>query len=83
MATARGTAKAPARASKSPAKAPAKSKSPIHIKASTKGTYTARAKAQGHTVQQQARIDLAPSSKATAAVKAKANFARNAKAWNH
>lgn len=58
-------------------------KSPIKIKPSREGTYTARAKAQGHTVQEQARIDLAPGSKASPAVKRKANFARNASKWKH
>lgn len=57
-------------------------KSGIHIKEANRGKYTARAKAQGHTVQEQARIDLAPGSKASATVKKRANFARNAKGWN-
>lgn len=66
-----------------PKKASGAKKSGIHIKKSTQGSYTARAKARGHTVQQQARIDLAPGSKASPAVKKKANFARNASKWNH
>lgn len=56
---------------------------PIKIKKSTQGSYTARAKAQGHTVQQQARIDLGANSKASPAIKKKANFARNAAKWRH
>jgi hypothetical protein len=52
-------------------------KKPIKIKKSTQGTYTARAKANGNTVQQQAAKDLAPGSKASPTVKKRANFARN------
>jgi len=57
--------------------------SKIHIAKSKEGTYTARAKAKGRTVQQQARIDLAPGSKASPVAKKKANFARNAAKWHH
>ncbi len=84
------TAKAPSRQgtfSTSPsliiARMATPSKKPIHIKKSTTGTYTARAKAKGHTVQQQAKIDLAPGSKASPLQKKRANFARNAKKWSH
>jgi len=49
----------------------------IKINPANKGKYTARAKARGHTVQQQARIDLAPGSKASPTVKKRANFAHN------
>ena len=52
-------------------------KKPIKINPANKGKYTARAKANGNTVQQQAAKDLAPGSKASATVKKEANFARN------
>ena len=52
-------------------------KTPIKINPANKGKYTARAKANGHTVQQQARIDLAKGSKASPTVKKEANVARN------
>jgi hypothetical protein len=61
----------------------AKGKNPIHIKASTKGTYTARAKANGNTVQQQASKDLAAKSGVSATIKKRANFARNAPKFKH
>jgi hypothetical protein len=53
------------------------SKKPIAIKKSTQGSYTARAKANGNTPKQQARVDLAPGSKATEATKKKARFVQN------
>jgi hypothetical protein len=56
-------------------------KKPIKIKPANEGKYTARAKAGGKTVQQQAAADLKPGSGASAAVKKRANFARNAAKW--
>jgi hypothetical protein len=56
-------------------------KSGIKIKPANKGKYTARAKSQGHSVQQQARMDLA-NPNASPTVKKRANFARNAKKWH-
>jgi hypothetical protein len=53
----------------------------IKINPANKGKYTARAKANGNTVQEQAKKDLAPGSKASPTVKKRANFARNAKMW--
>ena len=55
----------------------------VSIKPSKQGSYTARAKARGHTVVQQTRIDLAPGSKASPAIKKKAQFAKNARGWSH
>lgn len=55
----------------------------VSIKPSKQGSYTARAKAHGNTVQQQASKDLKPGSKASPAVKKQANFARNAKKWGN
>jgi hypothetical protein len=57
--------------------------SKIKIKKANVGTYTARAKANGNTVPQQTSADLAPGSKASKAVKKKAQFARNAKGFKH
>lgn len=59
----------------------AKKPAPIRIKPAKQGSYTARAKAKGHTVAQQAAADLKPSSKASPAVKKQANFARNSRQW--
>lgn len=59
------------------------SRSGIHIKESTRGSYRARAKAHGRSVSEQAKADLAPGSHASAAVRKKANFARNARKWRH
>lgn len=56
-------------------------KSGIHIKASTKGTFTAMAKKAGKSVQGEASAVLA-SKTASPAAKKKANFARNAAKWN-
>lgn len=50
---------------------------PIVIKKANRGKYTARAKANGNTVAQQAAKDLAPGSKVSGAIKKRANFARN------
>lgn len=55
----------------------------IAIKPSRKGTYTARAKRNHHTVVQQARIDTGNHSKATATVKKQAQFALNAQKFKH
>lgn len=60
----------------------AQKKSGIHINPANKGTYTARAKANGNTVQEQARKDLADP-KASAKVKERANFAKNASKFKH
>ena len=54
----------------------------IKINPANKGKYTARAKANGNTVQAQARKDLA-NPKASATVKKRANFAKNAKGFKH
>lgn len=59
------------------------SKSGIKIKPSHKGKFTAKAKAAGKSVQQEAAAVLKPGSKASAATKKQANFARNAAKWNH
>jgi hypothetical protein len=58
-------------------------KSGIHIKPANRGKYTARAKANGRSVQAQARVDTAPGSKASGTVKKEATFAKNAKGWKH
>ncbi len=55
----------------------------IHIKPENRGTYTARAKAHGKSVQQQASSDLKPGSGATALQRKRANFARNQRKWRH
>ena len=57
-------------------------KAPIKIKASKRGTFTAAAKKSGQSVQAKAASVLAPGSKASPAMKKKANFARNAAKWN-
>lgn len=49
----------------------------IHIKESKKGTFTAAANRAGMGVQEYARHVLAKGSKASPAMKKKANFARN------
>ena len=46
-----------------------------------KGKFTAKAKASGMSVQQKAAAALKPGSKASAATKKQANFARNAAKW--
>lgn len=48
----------------------------IKINSANKGKYTARAKANGNTVQEQARKDLA-NPRVSGKVKKEANFARN------
>ena len=55
-------------------------KTPIKIKASTKGSFTAAAKKSGQSVQAKARSVLADKN-ASPAMKKKANFARNAAKW--
>lgn len=54
----------------------------IKIKKSREGLFTAKAKKAGMGVQAFARKVLAKGSKATAATKKQANFARNAARWN-
>ena len=56
-------------------------RSPIKIKPANKGKFTAKAKASGMSVQQKAAAALKPGSKASAATKKQANFARNAAKW--
>ncbi len=58
-------------------------KSGIKINPANKGKFTATAKANGRSVQQQAAADLKPGSKASATEKKRANFARNAAKWKH
>lgn len=58
-----------------------KSRKPIKIKKSTKGSFTKAAKSSGMSVQQKAAAVLKPGSKASPAMKKKANFARNAAKW--
>ena len=55
----------------------------IHIKKSTKGTFTAAAKRAGMSVKAYAAKVLKPGSHASAKMKAKARFARNASKWHH
>jgi len=57
-------------------------KSGIYIKPSKRGTFTAAAKKAGKSVQAEARSVLA-NPNASAAMKKKANFARNAAKWKH
>ncbi len=61
----------------------AKKRKPIKIKKSTRGSFKAAAKKSGQSVQQKASSVLAPGSKASPAMKKKANFARNAAKWKH
>ena len=56
-------------------------KSGIHIKDSTKGSFTAAAKS-GESTQEHARRVLS-NPNASPAMRKKANFARNAAKWNH
>ena len=51
------------------------------LKKSTRGSFTAAAKKAGKSVQQEAADVLKPGSKASPAMKKKANFARNAAKW--
>lgn len=55
----------------------------IHINPKNKGKFTAEAKRNGRSVQQEAAAVLKPGSKATPLQKKRANFARNARKWNH
>jgi hypothetical protein len=68
-------------ASKS-SKSSSSSKSSIHINPAHKGEFTAKAKAAGKGVQEEAAAVLKPGSKANAKTKKQANFARNAAKWN-
>lgn len=54
---------------------------PIKIKKANRGKFTAQAKRAGMGVQAFARKTLAKGSKASAATKKRANFARNAAKW--
>lgn len=58
-------------------------KSGIHINPANKGKFTAKAKRAGKSVQGYAAEVLKPGSKASASTKRQANFARNAKKFNH
>jgi hypothetical protein len=60
-----------------------KGKSGIVIKPQNKGSFTAAAKKSGMTVQQKAASVLKKGSRASAAMKKKANFARNAAKFKH
>lgn len=51
------------------------------LKKSTKGSFTRAAKAAGKSIQQEAADVLKPGSKASPAMRKKANFARNAAKW--
>lgn len=55
----------------------------IHIKKSKRGTFTKAAKAHGMSVQGFANKVLKNPSKYSAAMRKKANFARNAASWKH
>jgi hypothetical protein len=55
----------------------------IKIKKSKVGTFTTAAKKAGKSVQSEAAAVLKPGSKATPAMRKKANFARNAAKWSH
>lgn len=54
---------------------------PIRIKKSARGSFTAAAKKAGKSVQQEAADVLKPGSKASPALRKKANLARNAAKW--
>lgn len=58
-----------------------KGKSGIKINPANKGKFTAKANAAGKSVQGYASQVLASGSKASAATKKQANFARNAAKW--
>lgn len=60
-----------------------KGSSGIHINPANKGKFTAKAKAMGMSVEAYASRALKPGSKASAATKKQANFARNARKWKH
>lgn len=55
----------------------------IHIKKSKRGTFTKAAKAHGMSVQGFANMVLKNPSNYSAAMRKKANFARNAASWKH
>ena len=55
----------------------------IKIKKSKVGTFTTAAKKAGKSVQGEAAAVLKSGSKATPAMRKKANFARNAAKWSH
>ena len=56
-------------------------KSGIKLNPANKGKFTAKAKGAGTSVQGYAAKVLKPGSKASAATKKQANFARNAAKW--
>lgn len=62
---------------------PSYKKGGIHIKKSKRGTFKAAAKKAGMGVQEYANKVLKKGSKASPAMKKKANFARNAAKWKH
>jgi len=53
------------------------------IKPENKGKFTKKAKEHGESVSKYAKEVLQEGSKASATTKKEANFARNAKKWNH
>ena len=55
----------------------------IKINPAHEGFFTAKAKAAGMSVQEYARKVLAHKEKYSAATVKQANFAHNAKKWNH
>ena len=60
----------------------ATARAPIRINPANKGKFTAKAKAAGMGVQAFAKKSLKKGSKATAATRKQANFARNAAKWH-
>lgn len=65
------------------AKRKRKPASGISIKPGNKGKFTAKAKAQGMSVQGYAKKVLGKGSKASASTRRQANFARNARKFKH
>lgn len=59
----------------------AKNQKPIMINPAKKGAFTAKAKADGKSVQAEAAKDLKPGSKASPVTKKQANFVKNAAFW--
>ena len=55
----------------------------IKIKPQNRGRFTAKAKRAGMSVPAYAKKVLKKGSKASAATRKQANFARNARKWNH
>ena len=55
----------------------------IHINPAHKGRFTKKAKAAGKSVQAEAKAVVAEDSGASAATRKQAQFAINAKKWNH